>query len=352
MYIFSAVWLLASAPPSGFHPWAWLLGAFTWIVERSFDLTMMMGIPSYALAIFFFSILIKIALQPAMTKQQRSARQMGRLQPKLQELQKKYAGNPQRIQQETMKLYKQEGVSPFASCLPLLLQMPILIALFQAIRVFTPNNPEYYSFFWISDLKSLASDAPGLYGWILPVLVGASTFLQQYLAITNKKDQTQKMMLYIMPLMFGWFTRSFPAFLALYWTYYSLVGAAIQLLLNKRWAQEDARAEEERRLREEEEKRQKKIKKAEQKGKTLAEEDFEDEKEENIVTVGGVEYILPPGFTLRHKKVKAHPYSNEEETITVAVLPDGRERDVTSLKRVSPPPPSLPGFGFGLNKKK
>jgi hypothetical protein len=175
-------------------------------------------------------------------------------------------------------------------------------------------------------------------------------FIQQYLSITNKKDQTQKMMLYIMPVMFGFFTRSFPAFLALYWIYYSLIGAAIQMWLNKKWAKEDALAEEERKLREEEERRLKKVRKAEQKGQTFVED--EEQKAENIVTVGGVEYILPPGYTLRNKKVRAHPYSDEEETITVAVMPDGREKPVSSLKRNAPPPPSIPGFGFGLGKKK
>ena len=344
--------LLLSATGDGFHPWTLLKQGFTWAVERSFDLTMAIGIPSYALAIFFFTIVIKILLQPAMTKQQRSARQMSRLQPKLQEIQKKYAGNQQRIQQETMKLYQTAGVSPFASCLPLLLQMPILIALFQALRGFVPAYPEYYTFFWIQDLSDMSNTYAGIYGWILPVMTGAATFLQQYLSITNKKDQSQKMMLYIMPVFFGWFTRSFPAFLALYWTYYSLVGAGIQFFLNKRWAQDEAREEEERRLQEEEEKRQKKIKKAEQKGQVFVEEDLENQKDDNIVAVGGVEYILPPGYTLRDKKVRAHPYSDEEEIITVAVLPDGREKPVTSLKRSAPPLPSLPGFGFGLGKKK
>jgi YidC/Oxa1 family membrane protein insertase len=340
--------LCASAAGNlGFNPWSWLKYGFTWAVERSFDITMRLNIPSYALAIFFFTIVIKILLQPAMTRQQRTSRQMGRLQPKLQEIQKRYAGNQQRIQQETMELYRREGVSPFASCLPLLLQMPIMIALFQSLRVFVPAYPEFYNFLWIADLSQ-----PDPSGWVLPVFVGVATFLQQFLSLTNKNDQTQKMMLYIMPIMFGFFTRTFPAFLALYWIYYSLVGAAIQLWLNKKWAIDDAREAEELRLREEEERRQKKVKKAENKGKVFVEEDRVEQKDENIVTVGGVDYILPPGYTLRNKKVKAHPYSDEEETITVAIMPDGREKPVSSLKRCAPPPPGLPGFGFGWGKKK
>jgi YidC/Oxa1 family membrane protein insertase len=347
----SQMWLLAASDP-GFNLWGWLKYGFTWAVERSFDLTMAIGLPSYALAIFFFTIVIKLLLQPFMTKQQRSTRQMSKLQPKLQEIQKKFTGNQQKIQQETMKLYQEAGVSPFAGCLPLLIQMPILIALFQALRGFMPAYPEYYTFFWIENLSESCSTSPGILGWILPVIVGASMFLQQYVAITNKKDQTQRMMLYIMPVMFGFFTRNFPAFLALYWSYYSLMGGAIQVVLNKRWAVEDARAEAERLVREEEERRLKKLQKAEQKGKVFVEEAMDDQKDDHVVTVGGVDYILPPGYTLREKKVKAHPYSDEMETITVAIMPDGREKPLSSLKRNAPPMPSLSSFGFGLGKKK
>jgi len=360
MSFFSGIWLTVASAPSnlGFNPWSWLKYIFTWAVERSFDLTKVIGLPSYALAIFFFTIIIKILLQPAMTKQQRSMRQMGKLQPQLQELQKKYGNDKQKLQQETMKLYQKMGISPFAGCLPLLIQMPILIALFQALRGFVPAFPQYYGFFWIAPpvyntaqaIWQGGLSAPDPTGWMLPVLTGVAAFFQQYVSITNKSDQTQKMMLFLMPIMFGWFARSFPAFLALYWTYYSIVGGLIQLWLNKRWALEDARAEAEEQAREEEERKQKKIKKAEQKGQVFVEE-AEEEKPGNIVTVGGVEYTLPHGYTLRDKKVKAHPYSEEEETLTVVVLPDGREKPLTSLKR-NDPPANVPSFGFGLGQKK
>jgi len=352
MYFLSQICLLAAIPPSGYNPWEWLKYGFTLCLEYLFDFTHMLGIPSYALAILFFTIFIKLATQPLMNKQLRSSRQMAKIQPQLQELQKKYAGNQQKIQQETMKLYKEVGFSPFGGCLPLLIQMPIMIALFQALRGFVPSYPEYYTFFWVKNLGDLSSTYPGLLGWVFPVIVGGATFLQQYLSIANKKDQTQKMMLYIMPVMFGWFTRNFPAFLALYWTYYSLVGAVIQIWLNKRWAADDAREEAERLAREEEERKLKKVKKAEQKGKVFVEDDIDEQNEGKVVTVGGVEYILPYGYTLREKKVRAHPYSDEMETVTMAIMPDGREKPVTSLKRNAPPTPSLADFGLGFGKKK
>jgi len=350
---FTQIWLLAAMPPDGFNPWSWLIYGFTRFLELLFNLTHTLGVPSYALAIFIFTIFIKMATQPLMNKQQRSARQMAKLQPRIQELQKKYSSNPQKMQQETMKLYKETGFSPFAGCLPLLIQMPILIALFQALRGYTPppEYVEYFKFFWITDLSDMNKVYPGLYGWILPVTTGAATFFQQYISIANKNDQTQKMMLFMMPVMFGYFTRSFPAFLALYWIYYSLIGAAIQLVLNKRWAREEAIEEAAQKAKEEEEKRQKKIKKAEQKGVEYVEEE-EEEKPQNTVEVNGTEYILPPGYSLREKKVRAHPYSAEEEIITVVVLPDGLERPLSFLKKAAPPLPVMPGFNFGLGKKK
>ena len=345
MNFVSYLYVLAQTTPVGYSPWEWLKYGFIWCLERVFDFTALIHIPSYALAIFIFTIFIKLATQPLMNKQLRSSRQMAKIQPQLQELQKKYAGNAQKLQQETMKLYKETGFSPFAGCLPLLIQMPIMIALFQALRTFPPAHLDYYTFFWISNLGD-----PDPTGIVLPVFVAGSQFLQQFLAITNKKDQTQKMMLYIMPIVFGFFTRSFPAFLALYWIYYSLIGAIIQLVLNRRWSREEAVLEVERQIREEEEKRQKKIKKAEQKGQVFIEEENSEETSDNIISANGVDYVLPPGYTVRHKKVRAHPYSNEEETITVAVLPDGRERPLSSLKKIEPLP-SLPSFGFGRKKQ-
>lgn len=345
---FTQIWVLFAAT-EGLSLWGWMKYGFTWCLERVFDLTMSLGVPSYALAIFIFTIIIKLLMQPLMNKQLRSTRQMGKIQPRIQELQKKYTGNPQKLQQETMKLYKEVGFSPFAGCLPLLIQMPIMIALFQALRTFPPAHPQYFSFFWINNLSDLSSSYPGLSGWILPVITGGATFFQQYLSIANKNDQTQKMMLFMMPVMFGFFTRSFPAFLALYWIYYSLIGAAIQVVLNRRWAREEAIEEAERLVREEEEKRQKKIKKAEQKGVEFVEEE---EKPHNTVEVNGTEYILPPGYSLREKRVRAHPYSSEEEVVTVVVLPDGLERPLSSLKKTEPPLPQMPGFNFGLGKKK
>ncbi|MEG1500645.1 MAG: YidC/Oxa1 family membrane protein insertase, partial [Clostridiales bacterium] len=206
-------------------------------LEKLFDLTMLAHIPSYALAIVLFTIIIKLVIYPLTVKQSRSMQTMQRIQPLMKELESKYKGTPEKYQQEMMKLYKQYKVNPFGGCLPMLIQFPILIALFNVLREFVPVNPEFYTFLWLSDL----SKPDNLY--ILPVLAGIATFVQQYLMITNKQDQTQKIMLYMMPIMFGFFALKFPAGLTLYWITYSVVGTVQQYFINKAGKKEAAEFE-------------------------------------------------------------------------------------------------------------
>ncbi len=216
--------------------WDGIKDVFALFLEKIFEFTLLMGVPSYPLAILIFTIIVKVLLQPLMNKQLRSTHQMARVQPQLLEIQKKFANNRPKMQEEQMKLYKENNVNPMAGCLPLLVQMPILIALYSALRYFQPvaEHAAYYSFLWIPNLSQ-----PDI-TWLMPVLVGASTFLQQWVSIVNKQDKTQRMMLIIMPIMFIWFVRSLPAGLALYWTFYSLIGAALQYYFNRKWAREDA----------------------------------------------------------------------------------------------------------------
>ena len=131
-----------------------------------------------------------------------------------------------------MEVYQKEKVNPFAGCLPLLIQMPILFALFSALNTFfDPSvhpdvNLEHATFFWIQNLGE-----PDLY--ILPLLTAVATFGQQWFSMVNKNDQTQRMFLYIMPVFMGWISRSFPSGLALYWVVYSIVSAVEYLLIRR-----------------------------------------------------------------------------------------------------------------------
>ena len=221
------------------------------VLEKLFDFTNLIGVPSYALALLIFTVIIKLLLYPLAVKQMRSTRDMQKLQPKVKALQEKYKNNPQKLQEAQLKLYRDMKINPMAGCLPLLLQIPIIWFLFSSIRNFVPAQPEYFTFFWIPDLSS-----PDPTGIFLPLLVAASTFLQQWISVTNKQDPTQKTMLIVMPIMLGFFCRSFPAAVALYWIFYGLLSGIQQFIVNKKGKIEDAKeaaiaAEKERILEEE-----------------------------------------------------------------------------------------------------
>lgn len=237
--------LLYNSEPAGI--WQGLKDLLIIALEKLYTFTVVLGMPSYALAIILFTVILKIVLYPLTAKQMHSTRKMQRLQPKIEELKKKYKNDPQKQQAEMMKLYKESGVNTLGGCLPLLVQMPVLIALYRVLAVFHPLHPEHYTFFWIPDLSK--PDAI-----IMPLLVAGTTFLQQYLSMTNKKDQTQRIMLYVFPIMFGWMVRNFAAGLAVYWITYSVVGSIQQLFINKKGKKDDAEyaAEEARRKAKEE----------------------------------------------------------------------------------------------------
>jgi len=109
-------------------------------------------------------------------------------------------------------------------------QMPILFALFSALRNFDYIEPAHATFLWISNMNGLSEPDPF---FILPVIAGASTFIQMR-TTTNSSDQTQKIMLYTMPLVFAWVSATFAAGLALYWVVFSIMGAIQQYFINKK----------------------------------------------------------------------------------------------------------------------
>ncbi|WP_258361117.1 YidC/Oxa1 family membrane protein insertase [Moorella sulfitireducens] len=203
-------------------------------IQFLYNITRTLGIPNYGLAIILFTVLVKVVLFPLTYKQLKSMKRMQELQPKIQELQKKYKNNPQKAQQAMMELYQKEGVNPLGGCLPLLVQMPILFALFSALRTFFDpvHHPSYVElahakFLWIGNLGQ-----PDPY--ILPVLVALGTYFQQKVSmVSSNQDQTQRMMLIIMPLVIGWMSRSFSAGLSLYWVTFSIMGILEQWLTRR-----------------------------------------------------------------------------------------------------------------------
>ena len=239
------------------------------VLETLFQLFQKMGVSSYVLALLAFTIIIKLVLYPLAVKQMRSTRNMQKIQPKLKAIQEKYKDNPQKLQEAQLKFYKEANFNPLSGCLPLLIQIPIIYILFTGIRSFAPSSPEYFTFFWVPDLS--LPDPSGI--WI-PVLVALSTFLQQYISMTNKGDKTQKMMLMIMPVMMFFVCRSFPAGVAIYWIFYGLISGVQQAFVNAKGKREDAIQEakdEEERLQKEQKKKSKKKAQANQMDKVFDE---------------------------------------------------------------------------------
>ena len=152
------------------------------------------------------------------------------IQPKLQELQKKYKNDKEKLNMAVMDLYKKYNVNPMAGCLPVLIQIPILISLFRALSQFTFEPLEHATFLWVTNLSN-----PDPY-YILPVLVGLATFLQSKLTTPSGAGGQQAMMLYFMPLFIGWVSMKFPAGLCLYWVVFNTLGVIQQaIIIVNRW---------------------------------------------------------------------------------------------------------------------
>ena len=149
------------------------------LITYFYTISVKIGLPSYALAIIILTILIKIALFPLSVKQMKSMKNMQSIQPEVQKLQKKHKNDKEKLNKATMELYQKYNVNPAAGCLPLLVQMPILFALFNSLRAYPFEPAEHATFFWINNL----TNPDPLY--ILPILVGIATFFQSKLTAAS-----------------------------------------------------------------------------------------------------------------------------------------------------------------------
>ncbi|MDP1853654.1 MAG: membrane protein insertase YidC [Candidatus Omnitrophota bacterium] len=195
-------------------------------------------------AILLFGFLIFISMYPLTLKQMRSMKEMQILQPKIKELQERYKGDSQRLNKEIMQLYRDHKVNPLGGCLPMLLQMPIFFALYQALMRFVGLRGA--KFLWIKDLSQpdrfimLPNKLPiiGSEINILPILMMVSMFMQQKVSMGamsgGSSAEQQKLMLILMPLLFGFLFYSMPAALVLYWFVYGVLSGAQQWLLMRR----------------------------------------------------------------------------------------------------------------------
>ena len=187
------------------------------VLETLYAITSSAGFVSYGWAIILLTIIVKMALYPLTVKQVKSMKAMQELSPKLKKIQEKYKDNPQMMQQKIGSLYKDAGVNPLAGCLPLLIQMPILMGMYYSLYNFSYPTPESEYFLWMSSM----SKPDPLY--ILPVLSALTTFLQQKMTTTDSNNPQMKMMMFIMPLFIGWISINFPSGLVLYWVTMNVV---------------------------------------------------------------------------------------------------------------------------------
>ncbi|MFA6233957.1 MAG: membrane protein insertase YidC [Bacteroidota bacterium] len=196
-------------------------------------------IPNYGFVIIIFSILIKLLLYPLTKSSMKSMQRMQKLQPIMTELREKYKDDQQKQNVEMMKLYKDYGVNPAGGCLPMVLQMPILFALFSIFRsTIELRHQPFIS--WMNDLSApdilvtLPFKIPLLgMSFIsgLALLMAITMFVQQKMTV---KDPRQKSMIYMMPVMFWVLFNSFPSGLNLYYFMFNILSIGQQYLINKR----------------------------------------------------------------------------------------------------------------------
>jgi YidC/Oxa1 family membrane protein insertase len=203
-------------------------------------------VAQYGVVIILLTIIVRLLLVPLSITQTRSMVKMQKIQPELKELQKKYKDDKQKLQQETMEFYKKHNVNPLAGCLPLLLQMPVFFALYQALRQpseivtsvlgkFTINgaaNP-VYNFLWMN----LNERDPY---YIMPIIMAGTMFLSMKMTTTDPK---QSKMMYIMPLVFGGISVTFPSGILVYWVTTNIWTIAQQWVVSKVITRRSVRAE-------------------------------------------------------------------------------------------------------------
>lgn len=211
---------------------------------------------SFVFSLALLTIIVRLLTVPLMLPMQKSARKQAEIQPRVQAIRKKYAKDSQKQNEEMMKIYKEVGINPASGCLPMFIQLPIMWAFYRAIiqvLAFKPGELFFGLGKFIASSAAFSTLVPlnsNFLIWnlatpdktyILPVLVGLSTWLQQKLtptaAASGGDDQAQSMsksMMLTMPIMFAFITINLASGLAVYFIISNLVGLAIQYVINKR----------------------------------------------------------------------------------------------------------------------
>ena len=190
--------------------------------------------PNFAISIALLTVLVKVLLFPLTQKQFQSLKQMQIISPKLQEMKEKYKNNPRKMQEETMKLYKETGINPLGGCLPMLLQLPFLLAIFYATKsekfISLINKEDVFpglSTFWLPNL----AEPDALY--ILPILIGLLTYLGQKFTPTSSANKQQQQIMLILPFFLIAICLKMPSGVLIYWAVSQLFSTAQQIIVMK-----------------------------------------------------------------------------------------------------------------------
>ncbi len=214
--------------------WSWvapLTRLFAWLLHALYTI-----IPNYGVAIILLTILVRVVTTPLTVKQMRSMERMRRLQPQLKEIQEKYADDRQKQSEAMMALYRREKVNPLGGCLPMILQLPVFIGLFYALR--SSIHLRQAPFFgWIDDLSApeelFVIPGIGIPFRVLPLIMGATMLVQQRLTPMQMDPAQAKMMMTIMPIMMTVLFYQFPSGLVLYWMMSNILAIAHQLWVGR-----------------------------------------------------------------------------------------------------------------------
>ncbi len=191
-------------------------------------------IPNYGVAIVLLTLLVRVVFWPLTHKSTVSMRKMSVVQPQIKALQAQFKDNPQKLQQETLKLYREHKVNPFSSCLPMLVQIPIFIALFTVLR--SAVELRFADFLWIADLSQPENLFAGILPMplnILPILTAVTMGLQTHLSPASGDPAQKKMMTWMMPIMLLFMFYSMPSALCLYWTISQVLSIAQMWYIHK-----------------------------------------------------------------------------------------------------------------------
>lgn len=204
-----------------------------WLLTQLYSI-----VGNYGITLVILTVIIKFALYPVYKKSIMSTVGMSDMQPRMKELQRKYANDKEKLNEKMSELYKEEGYNPMGGCLPMIVQMIVIMGLFGLLRnpmTYVSSDTMYFAihegFLWIKDLSQ-----PDL--WILPILAGITTFFSSWLSQqTNPNMQggnfMMKMMQYFFPIMIVWLARTYPSGLAIYW----FIGQFMQIFFNLRFNQ-------------------------------------------------------------------------------------------------------------------